>query len=100
MDPNHIFMLQYSAILAFLYLVEVLLFGIAFNKWLILNVTVEESMDYHISNYRTNPHDIDYVQKAVSNEAQSNLDCHTQLTELVSCPLPSQKFSQNHEKRL
>ncbi|GFG28270.1 hypothetical protein Cfor_07895, partial [Coptotermes formosanus] len=55
----------YSAILAFLYLVEVLLFGIAFNKWLILNVTVEESMDYHISNYRTNPHDIDYVQKAL-----------------------------------
>lgn len=55
----------YSAILALLYVVEVILFGIAFNKWLIFNVTIEDSMDYHISNYKSNPHDIDYVQKAL-----------------------------------
>jgi len=67
MDPNHIFMLQYAAILANLYLVEIILFGLALNKWLILNLTIEESVDYHISNYKTNPHDIDYSQAAVSS---------------------------------
>jgi hypothetical protein len=67
MDANHIFMLQYAAILAILYLVEVILFGIALNKWLTLNVTIEEIMDYHIINYKTNPHDIDYIQEAVSS---------------------------------
>lgn len=63
-------MLQYSAILAILYLVEVILFGHALNKWLILNVTIEESVDYHIRNYKTNPHDIDYTQEAVSSGIQ------------------------------
>ena len=63
-------MLQYSAILAILYLVEVILFGLALNKWLILNVTIEESVDYHIRNYKTNPHDIDYTQEAVSSGIQ------------------------------
>ena len=67
MDPNHIFMLKYAAILAILYLVEVIPFGITLNKWLTLNVMIEESMDYHICNYKTNPHDIDYIQEAVSS---------------------------------
>jgi hypothetical protein len=60
-------MLQYAAILAILYLVEVILFGLALNKWLTFNVTIEESVDYHIRNYKTNPHDIDYTQEAVSS---------------------------------
>jgi hypothetical protein len=44
------------------------MFGIAFNMWLNLNATVEATMDYHISNYDTNPHDIDYVQEEVSSQ--------------------------------
>jgi len=68
MDPNHIFMLQYAAILAILYLVEIVLFGLTLNKWLTFNVTIEESVDYHISNYRTNPRDINYIQEVVSSE--------------------------------
>jgi len=67
MDPNHIFVLQYAAILAILYLVEVIIFGLTLNKWLTYNVTIEESVDYHISNYRTNPHDINYIQETVSS---------------------------------
>jgi hypothetical protein len=66
-DFNQISVFQYSKILALLYLVEAILFGIAFNRWLILNVTIEESMNYHISNYKINPHDIDYVQEEVNN---------------------------------
>jgi archaellum component FlaF (FlaF/FlaG flagellin family) len=61
-------MLQYSAALAVLYLAEIVLFGIAFNAWLNFNVTVEEAMDHHISNYETNTRDIDYVQEEVSDQ--------------------------------
>jgi hypothetical protein len=55
----------YAAILAILYLVEVIIFGLTLNKWLTYNVTIEESVDYHISNYRTNPHDINYIQETL-----------------------------------
>jgi hypothetical protein len=61
-------MFQYSSVLAVLYMAELILFGIAFNVWLNLNATVEGTMDYHISNYDTNPHDIDYVQEEVSGQ--------------------------------
>jgi archaellum component FlaF (FlaF/FlaG flagellin family) len=61
-------MLQYSAALAVLYLVEIVLFGIAFIGWLNFNATVEEAMDYHISNYEKNSRDIDYVQEEVSDQ--------------------------------
>ncbi|XP_021934848.1 leukocyte surface antigen CD53-like [Zootermopsis nevadensis] len=57
------FFVAYSAILAVLYLAEIVLFGIAFNGWLNFNATVEEAMDYHISNYRNDSRDIDYVQE-------------------------------------
>jgi hypothetical protein len=67
MDPNRNFMLQYTAILAFLYLVELILFGLTFNMWLTFDVSIEESMDYHISNYKANPRDIDYIQEEVSS---------------------------------
>lgn len=55
--------ITYSSVLAVLYMTEIVIFGIAFNMWLNLNATVEETMDHHISNYDTNPHDIDYVQE-------------------------------------
>lgn len=55
--------ITYSSVLAVLYMTEIVMFGLAFNMWLNLNATVEATMDYHMSNYDTNPHDIDYVQE-------------------------------------
>jgi hypothetical protein len=45
----------------------IILFGLALNTWLTFNVALEESVDYHISKYKTNPHDINYIQETVSS---------------------------------
>jgi hypothetical protein len=48
-DITVCFILQYTAVLAVLYFVELILFRIAFNVWLNFNVTAEEAMGYRTS---------------------------------------------------